>query len=85
MIGIKGVGMTMLARFLSGQGKIVSGSDTGESFMTDRVLKNCGISVASPFRRENIPAGADVVVYSTAYSAETNVEVAAAMAGASRC
>lgn len=39
MIGIKGVGMTMLAQFLAAAGNKVIGSDVSETFLTDAVLK----------------------------------------------
>jgi UDP-N-acetylmuramate-alanine ligase len=38
-IGIKGVGMTMLAQFLKQKGNIISGSDIKDTFLTDAVLK----------------------------------------------
>jgi len=44
MIGIKGVGMTMLAQYLHSQGLNIEGSDTGEVFMTDKALKNARTS-----------------------------------------
>jgi len=37
LVGIKGVGLTMLAQFLAKTGNTVSGSDTTEIFLTDRV------------------------------------------------
>lgn len=79
MIGIKGVGMTMLAQYLSQQGKTVIGSDNPETFMTDQILVRSGIEVFSSFNTDNIPADADMVIYSTAYSADNNVEVAVAL------
>ena len=39
MVGIKGVGMTMLAQFLKEKGSMVSGSDIADIFLTDKVLK----------------------------------------------
>ncbi len=81
MIGIKGVGMTMLAQFLAGRGVEVSGSDTGEKYMTDKVLKKCGIAVVENFNSDNIPAAADLIIYSTAYNRDNNPEVARALAG----
>ncbi|MDD3301863.1 MAG: Mur ligase domain-containing protein, partial [Patescibacteria group bacterium] len=48
-IGIKGVGMTMLAQFLRQQGVIVSGSDVSETFMTDKVLRDAGVEVFAGF------------------------------------
>jgi len=81
MIGIKGVGMTMLAQFLVGKGFSVSGSDTKEKFMTDEVLKSAGIKVIENFSLDNIPKDADLIIYSTAYNKENNPEVAKALAG----
>ncbi|MCX6795751.1 MAG: UDP-N-acetylmuramate--L-alanine ligase [Candidatus Falkowbacteria bacterium] len=75
-IGIKGVGMTMLAQFLTQQGVLVSGSDIPETFMTDKVLRRTGIRVFSGFQASQIQ-GADLIVYSIAYSKENNCEVAA--------
>lgn len=81
MIGIKGVGMTMLAQYFSMQGVEVSGSDISESFMTDEVLKKNNIKINAGFLAENIPGDADLIVYSTAYNQATNQELAAAMSG----
>lgn len=81
MIGIKGVGMTMLAQYFAEQGKEVIGSDTAEKFMTDKILRISGIKVIEEFSVDNIPADADMIVYSTAYNAERNIEVAAALSG----
>jgi UDP-N-acetylmuramate--alanine ligase len=79
MIGIKGVGMTMLAQFLAVKGYEVSGSDTAEVFMTDQVLNKYNIKVNQGFAAANIPTDADLIIYSSAYNPQTNVEVAAAM------
>jgi UDP-N-acetylmuramate--alanine ligase len=49
--------------------------------MTDEVLKRSGIEVIEYFSADNIPADADLIVYSTAYNAERNPEVAKALAG----
>jgi UDP-N-acetylmuramate--alanine ligase len=81
MIGIKGVGMTMLAQFLAAKDFLVSGSDIGEKFMTDEVLTKAGIKVIENFSENNIPKDADLIIYSTAYNAENNLEVAVALAG----
>ncbi len=74
-IGIKGVGMTMLAQFLQEQGNLISGSDISDSFLTDRVLKKAGIKVFSPFSGDNIPHDRQRIIYSSAYSAKNNVEM----------
>ncbi len=81
MIGIKGVGMTMLARFFAGNNIEVIGSDTAEVFMTDEPLRKAGVKILENFAPENIPKDADLIIYSTAYNAERNAEVAAALAG----
>jgi len=73
--------MTMLGQFLAAGGAEVSGSDGPETYMTDQVLKRAGIKVIEKFDVKNIPSDADLIIYSTAYNAETNVEVAAALAG----
>ncbi len=81
MIGIKGVGMTMLAQFLVSKGYEVSGSDVPEVFMTDQVLKKFGISVNQGFSADNVPSDVDLIIYSSAYTPSTNVEVSVAVNG----
>lgn len=81
MIGIKGVGMTMLAEFLAHQGKTVSGSDVVDEFMTDQVLKKAGIKVYEGFDASRIDGNYDLVIHSTAFLPETNEELRAALAG----
>jgi len=80
-IGIKGVGMTMLAEYLHGQGKLISGSDVADVFMTDQVLHKIKAQVLVGFRAEQIPRDSDLIIYSSAYN-ETNPELASALAGA---
>jgi UDP-N-acetylmuramate--alanine ligase len=74
-VGIKGVGMTMLAGFLSQLGYDISGSDTKETFMTDQVLKKHGIKVYQGFNVNNLKEDYDLVVYSSAYSENNNIEL----------
>ncbi|MFH0956015.1 MAG: UDP-N-acetylmuramate--L-alanine ligase [Candidatus Falkowbacteria bacterium] len=81
LIGAKGVGMTMLGQFLAAQGVEVSGSDVSKKYMTDAVLAKTGIKVIEHFAASNISKDADLIIYSTAYNAQTNIEVAAALAG----
>lgn len=69
-IGIKGAGMAAVAEFLSARGIEVSGSDTKEKFFTDEILKSKKIKFSERFDRKNIPADANLVVYSTAYGRE---------------
>lgn len=77
LIGIKGVGMTMLAQFLQASGAKVSGSDVAEVFLTDKVLRSAKIKFSSGFSLKNIPPNVKTVIYSSAYTAENNVELAA--------
>ena len=75
-IGVKGAGMTMLAQFLAARGHHVSGSDISDSFLTDKVLKKAKIKVLSPFAAVNIPVRPDLIIYSSAYNAKNNLEMA---------
>ena len=79
MIGIKGVGMTMLAQYLKNIGMEVSGSDIDEVFMTDEVLLKSNIKVFKGFSESNIPTDVDLIVYSTAYNEKNNPELAFAL------
>jgi len=78
LIGVKGAGMAALAEIFVRNNAKVTGSDTGESFFTDAVLGTIGVVPLVGFRPENIPDGTDLVVYSTAYSRETNAELESA-------
>jgi UDP-N-acetylmuramate--alanine ligase len=79
MLGIKGVGMSMLAQFLTEKNYQIVGSDVAEEFMTDSVLKNCGIKVLQGFSEENISKSEiDLIIYSSAYNEKTNLEFARA-------
>lgn len=76
-VGIGGVGMCGIAEVLLNEGYRVSGSDLSESRTVAR-LRSLGVNVHIGHRLENI-AGADVVVCSTAVSAD-NPELVAARA-----
>jgi UDP-N-acetylmuramate--alanine ligase len=75
-IGIKGVGMTMLAQFLVHQNNKICGSDISDTFLTDKVLADEKIKVLSPFNEKNIPADVDIIIYSSAFNANNNCELA---------
>lgn len=64
-IGIGGIGMSALAQMLRHDGAAVSGSDRDASPVTE-LLESKGIRVAIGQKVENVPADADVVVYSDA-------------------
>jgi UDP-N-acetylmuramate--alanine ligase len=84
MIGIKGVGMTMLAQFLVKDGYLVSGSDSSERFLTDKILKAAKIRVAQNFAPTNILTDVSLIIYSTAYNPQTNPELKAAIKSKTR-
>ncbi|MDR3172397.1 MAG: UDP-N-acetylmuramate--L-alanine ligase [Treponema sp.] len=77
-IGIKGTGMCALAELLHNAGLRVSGSDRAEVFYTDGILKTLGIPYHESFAREHLDVDTDLVIYSAAYSFETNSEMAEA-------
>jgi UDP-N-acetylmuramate--alanine ligase len=80
LVGIKGTGMTALAEVMSARGALISGSDTGETFYTDAILKRLGIPYVETFDAANLPADAALVVHSAAYRADENPELLAAAA-----
>ena len=76
MVGIKGVGMTMLAQFLKEKGSVISGSDIPDIFLTDKVLKKEKIKVFNHFDIKNISSDVNLVIHSSAYNLENNIELA---------
>ncbi len=79
LVGIKGTGMAALAEILSSRGARITGSDTNEKFYTDAVLERLSIRYEEGFAAENLPADAQLVVHSAAYSREDNPELRAAL------
>jgi UDP-N-acetylmuramate--alanine ligase len=75
MIGIKGVGMAMLAQFLKGRGAIVSGSDVSDIFPTDKTLSNSKIKVKQGFSLKGFPEKIDIIIHSSAFALESNIEM----------
>ncbi|MBD3349262.1 MAG: UDP-N-acetylmuramate--L-alanine ligase [Candidatus Eisenbacteria bacterium] len=75
LVGIGGAGMSGIAEVLANLGFVVSGSDLKRSDTTER-LEKLGAVVRYEHASENVE-GADVVVYSSAVSAD-NPEVSAA-------
>lgn len=74
-IGIGGIGISALARFLKEQGFIISGSDIKESKITKELEKE-GISIKIPHHKDNVK-NVDLVVYSAAIK-ENNEELISA-------
>jgi UDP-N-acetylmuramate--alanine ligase len=77
-IGIKGTGMCALAELLHNGGAKVSGSDTNDVFYTDKILKEIGIPYYEGFDASHINNSISLVIYSAAYTFETNAELSAA-------
>ncbi len=74
-VGIKGVGMTMLAQYLSKLKIKISGSDICQEFMTDKVLKKIPAKVYCPYNPENINKDADLFVHTSALEGQNNPEL----------
>ncbi|MBR0032677.1 MAG: UDP-N-acetylmuramate--L-alanine ligase [Treponema sp.] len=76
-VGIKGTGMAALVEIFHARGAVITGSDVSERFYTDEVLEKLGIK-ALPFDSRNINDEVQYVIYSSAYSAEKNPDLAEA-------
>lgn len=72
-IGIGGIGISGLAKYMRFSGHEVSGSDMKETHITQR-LRDRGIAVTIGHDAANIPEGCDLVIHS-AIIRDTNVEV----------
>lgn len=75
MVGIKGVGMAMLAQFLVFKGFNVSGSDVEEEFQTNKTLANSKIKVKPGFSLKDFPEKIDLVIRSSAFNIDKNIEL----------
>lgn len=73
-VGIKGTGMAALVEILHKRGAFITGSDVSERFYTDDILDKLGIK-ALPFSKDNITDDIKYVVYSSAYSPNTNPDL----------
>ena len=71
-IGIGGIGISALARFLKEKGYQISGSDLKESKITGELASE-GVKISIPHNAQNV-LGADLVIYSAAIKPE-NVEL----------
>lgn len=80
MIGVGGIGMSALAQLYLLEGHTVTGSDREDSPTTE-LLKKKGIAVSVPQDAANVPANADVVVYSDAVWADNSERVRAKESG----
>jgi UDP-N-acetylmuramate--alanine ligase len=75
-IGIGGIGLSALAKFLSGDGHKISGSDIRQSEITNDLATNFGVKITIPHHPDAVE-GADRVIHS-AVVRPTNVEYARA-------
>ena len=75
-VGIGGIGISAIAKFLLAHGKSVSGSDVFTSNIT-RDLETRGVKIAIGHTADNLPADVDLVVYTEA-APEDNLERAEA-------
>lgn len=71
-IGIGGIGLSAIARFLKEKGCIISGSDIKQSGIT-KELENEGINITIPHKAKNIK-DQDIIIYSAAIK-EDNIEL----------
>jgi len=71
-IGIGGIGLSALAKFLVNQGHKISGSDVSKSEITDDLALNFNAQITIP-HHEDAVNGADMVIYSAVIRAN-NVE-----------
>jgi len=79
-IGIGGIGLSALARFLHHEGYEVKGSDIKETPLVQK-LRQEGIEVFVPQQADNIQGDEDVVIYSAAIKPNNPELVAAKKAG----
>ncbi len=77
MTGVKGQGMSALARLLAECGIDVIGSDTPAVFVTDFRLRHPRIKVLAGFSAAQIPEGTRLLIYSAGYPV-SHEEIAAA-------
>jgi UDP-N-acetylmuramate--alanine ligase len=77
-VGIKGIAMTAFAVWAKESGMTVTGSDVDETFPSDQVLIDAGISVFSGFHPEHV-SKPDLVIYTGAHGGVSNVEVETAI------
>lgn len=79
LVGAKGTGMTALAEILHSRGALLTGSDVADVFYTDSILHSLDVRLFENFDAQHVPANADLVIYSAAYSQNANPELKAAI------
>lgn len=76
MVGVGGIGMSALAQYFKDHGATVTGSDREASPVTE-LLEKKGITVVIGQKAENVPADAELVVYSDSVPADNPERVRA--------
>lgn len=71
-LGIKGVAMANLAVFFKKSGKNVTGVDSDEEFITDRILKDNDIDYLTGISNSKLPKNIDLFIYSAAHGGVSN-------------
>lgn len=74
-VGIKGTGMSALAEIFVRKGAVVSGSDIGDTFYTDAILRSLSVPVLVGFSQDHLPADTALVIHSAAYDRTANPEL----------
>ncbi len=64
-IGIGGIGISALAKFMAGEGHTISGSDIRQSEITDELALKYGAKITIPHHADAVE-GADMVIHSAA-------------------
>ncbi len=64
-IGIGGIGISALAKFMAGEGHTISGSDIRQSEITDELALKFGAKITIPHHADAVE-GADMVIHSAA-------------------
>ncbi len=72
LLGIKGTAMSNISVMLKQMGKLVTGVDVVEEFITDKVLRDNEISYSTDFNDLSQINNCDVLVYSAAHQGEEN-------------
>lgn len=75
LVGIKGVGMTALARALFDMGKKITGSDIEKDFITQKSLNEIGAKITNGFDENNFPKETQLLIYSAAHGGNSNPQV----------
>ncbi|MEK7073695.1 MAG: Mur ligase family protein, partial [Patescibacteria group bacterium] len=79
-VGIGGIGMSAIAKYLKAKGVVVTGSDAAHSDVTHELIA-LGIPVAVPYAQTGVPRMADLLIYSEAVPTENQDREAARTRG----